>query len=143
MAPRRLEVDEQMVEYLAAGKRVHEVARILNVSKRTVVRRLNDASFRAKVQAVKNEICEAIRADVRRSATLAAQTLESLLVADDPRVRLGAAKALLENFVRLHAPPEPEPAATEGAVIEYVHRVITTTEPSPTCASDSDAVNLE
>jgi hypothetical protein len=41
---------------------------------------------------------------------------------------------LLENFARLHAPPkpEPEPAAHEGAVIEYVHRVITTTpHPAP------------
>ena len=138
MAPRRIEVDEQMIEYLAAGKRVHEVASILNVSKRTVVRRLNDAAFRAKVQAVRNEICEAIRADVRRSAALAVQTLESLLVADDPRIRLGAAKALLENFTRLHPPPsQAEPPPSEGDVVEYVQKIIVTS-PGSTDALDSD-----
>ena len=127
MPPRRRHIDELAVEHLAAGHTIRETAQLCGCDESTIKRRLRDPEFRARVTAERQAVVEAIRGELRRAGHQAVATLEALLVSDDPKVRLGASKALLTLLLSQHPPPEPPPLPTEdGAVIQYVHRVIVT-----------------
>jgi hypothetical protein len=137
MPSRRRNIDELAVEHLASGKTIQETARLCGCDESTIKRRLRDPGFKARVQAAREVLVESIRGELRRAGHQAVQTLESLLVADDPKVRLGASKALLSLLLDHHPAPEPHPQPDEqGAVIEYVQRVIVNTSEPQVAASD-------
>lgn len=100
--PRLRDVDDLLIAHLAAGKTVCEAARLAGCSVATAHRRLNDPAFRLAVRRARQEIIEAIRGDLRKAASLAVATLESLLASDEPGIRLRAADALLSHFRALH-----------------------------------------
>lgn len=121
----RRDIDVLLVAALAGGKTRAEAAKLCNCDEKTVWRRMQNPEFRARVQAEREALVESIRGELRRAGHQAVHTLEALLVADDPKVRLGASKALLSLLLDHHpAPDAPPPPADEGAVIEYVQRVI-------------------
>jgi hypothetical protein len=129
MTAKHRDVDELLIPHLAAGKRHEEAARLVGVGVKTVYRRMQNPEFRARVEAERQALVEAIRGDLRRAGQQAVATLEALLVADDPKVRLGASKALLSLLLSQHPAPEPPaPPSEQGAVVEYVQRVIVTSE---------------
>jgi hypothetical protein len=140
MAAKHRDVDELLITHLAAGKTRDEAARLCGIDPKTVWRRMQNPEFRRRVEAAKQEIVESIRGELRRAGHQAVQTLESLLVADDPKVRLGASKALLHLLLDQHPAPEPPPQPDdEGAVIEYIQRVIVSTlEPQVTTSDGQD-----
>jgi hypothetical protein len=124
MPPRRRRIDELAVEHLAAGRTVRETARLCGCDESTIKRRLRDPEFRGRVAAEREAIVESIRGELRRAGYQAVQTLEALLVADDPKIRLGASRTLLGLLLDHHPAPEPATPAEQGAVIEYVQKVI-------------------
>jgi hypothetical protein len=140
MPSRKRNIDELAVEYLASGKTARETAALCGCDESTIKRRLRIPEFRSRVQAEREALVESIRGELRRAGHQAVQTLESLLVADDPKVRLGASKALLHLLLDQHPAPEPPPQPDEqGAVIEYVQRVIvSTSEPHVADAGGRD-----
>jgi redox-sensitive bicupin YhaK (pirin superfamily) len=137
MPSRRRNIDAILIAHLAAGKTRDEAARLCGVDPKTVWRRMQNAAFRDCVQAEREAMVESIRGELRRAGHQAVQTLESLLVADDPKVRLGASKALLSLLLDHHPAPKPIRPEEQGEVIEYVQKVIVSSPEPQAVADDS------
>ena len=94
---------EDLALLLATGKSQTEAARIVGITDRTVRKRWANATFRARVVALRSEI---IGQAVGLLASNMAQSVDVLqrLLAEDVRatVRLGAARANLELGCKLH-----------------------------------------
>ena len=98
---RRQPGDELLLSALAAGGPIEQAAQAAGVSVRTVYRRLADPGFRSRLGAARDEL---IVSAIGALATIAAEaitTLHSLLSCEEARVRLGAAKAILDHTLRL------------------------------------------
>jgi hypothetical protein len=137
MPPRRRNIDDLAAGYLASGKTVRETAALCGCDESTIKRRLRDPDFRASVQAEREAMVESIRGELRRAGHQAVQTLESLLVSDDPKIRLGASKALLNLLLDHHPAPKPIRPEEQGEVIEYVQKVIVSSPEPQAVADDS------
>jgi hypothetical protein len=86
---------------LAAGGSVGPAAAAAGVSERTAYRRLADPGFRQRLAALRDELISAALGELTNSASDAVATLRRLLQAGDERVRLAAARAILEQTLRL------------------------------------------
>jgi hypothetical protein len=94
--------DEPLILALACGATVEAAARKCQVAERTVCRRLQNASFQARVQEARGEM-------VKRSAGMltaaAGESVRTLLALQKesapPAVRLGAARAVLELGIKV------------------------------------------
>ena len=93
--------DELLLGALAAGSPVEQAARAAGLSTRTAYRRLADPAFRARLARARDTLIETALGELVDSASEAVATLRALLQAEDERVRLGAAKATLEQLLRL------------------------------------------
>lgn len=98
--------DSRLVLALASGQPITEAAQQVGISKRTVHRRMNDPEFCRELDRVRAELTAEALDRLAHSATKAADTLEELLSAESPRIRLQASKALLELVAKaaVHAP---------------------------------------
>jgi hypothetical protein len=87
----------QVAELLAAGETVTSAASLVNCTRQTIHRWLNDdADFVACIAALKNEQIEAVRNRVRHGAARAAAIIEDLMEnSQNDSIRLAAAKELL------------------------------------------------
>jgi hypothetical protein len=87
---------------LAAGRTVKDAATTNNVSVRTVADWLRyDANFVQAVDSLRADMISSAAGRIAHDMTSAAKTLRKLLRDPDSRVQLGAARAVLENGVRL------------------------------------------
>jgi AcrR family transcriptional regulator len=93
--------DELLLSTLAAGSTVEEAARAAGVSTRTAYRRLADPAFARRLAQTRDELITSVLGQLVDSAAEAVETLRALLSANDERVRLAAAKATLEQLLRL------------------------------------------
>lgn len=107
--PRRLRGEGELLQLLVSGVTVKDAAARTGLSERTVYRRLQDAGFRERLEAVRRERWTRI-GDVMTAATLpSAKKLISLLDQAVPySVQLGAARTILEQSVRLREHTEIE-----------------------------------
>jgi AcrR family transcriptional regulator len=102
MAEQRKKNEDALLLALACGATVEAAAKQCQLSDRTIYRRLKDADFKARLQAVRNDM-------VGRSAGLltaaASEAVRTLLASQKdsapPAVRLGAARAVLEVGMKL------------------------------------------
>jgi hypothetical protein len=140
VAGHRRNIDDLLAAELARGKTLQDAAQAVGCGERTARRRWAEPEFKAKVAALRAELIDRTSGTLAENLNHATSTLRELLSDADSRVRLTAAVKLLELAVKYHDTTKPTTPPPEGAVIEYVHRVITTTEPSPTCTPDSGAV---
>ena len=86
---------------LAAGATVREAAREAGVGERTIHRwRSEDPSFLAAVERARDELFDANFAALVGAGRDAVQTLQDLLDTGPPPVRLGAARAILDQLCR-------------------------------------------
>jgi hypothetical protein len=92
--------DEAIVAALAAGGNVAAAARHARVSERTVHRRLEDPSFRAKVDQARTELVRQTVGRLAAVGVLATDKLHSLLGAKSEAVQLGAARAVLDYMLK-------------------------------------------
>ena len=98
----RFRADESLIAGLAAGAPIKEAAAKAGVCERTAFRRLSDPSFRQRLAETKGRMLEMVSARLTNSATAACDELERLLQkAESESVRLGAARTILEQVLRL------------------------------------------
>ena len=93
--------DEALLNALAAGCPVKEAARAAGLSERTAYRRLASAAFQRRLAALRDELITAALGELASGASEAVATLKRLLKANDERVQLAAARALLEQVLKL------------------------------------------
>ena len=93
--------EQKLLGLLAAGRSVKDAAAGADVSERTVYRRLGNPGFQARLTAVRDELLAAALGELVGCANQAVTKLRALLDADDERVQLQAAKALLDQALRL------------------------------------------
>ena len=86
---------------LAAGASVEQAAQAAGLSPRTVYRRLHDSGFQRRLQAARDELVTEALGELTGSAQDAVATLKRLLDASDDRVKLTAARTILEQLLRL------------------------------------------
>lgn len=95
-------VDEKLLQSLACGSTVNQAAISAGVSERTAYRRLDDADFIAKLNAMKAEFLDRATRMLSASSIESIRTLLSLQSQTVPeRIRLGAAKAMLTLGIRI------------------------------------------
>lgn len=90
-----------LIVTLACGDTVKEAAERAGVGERTVYRRLADQSFIAKVNKARNMMISQAVGKLSLNCAKAAETLEKLLDSDNPRIRLQAAKAIMDHAIKL------------------------------------------
>ncbi len=93
--------DTVLVTAVAAGSTYADAARKAGVSERTVKRRMSGVAFRHRVNEVQVSTVEISVRKLAGLSTDAINTLADLMRVDQPaRVRLGAARAILETALR-------------------------------------------
>lgn len=97
----RQNADSVLIAALASGATVAAAAKQAGVAERTVYRRLEDADFRRQVHEARGEILARTVGTLAEATTRAVSTLCELLEAEAEPVRLGAARAILAEVVRL------------------------------------------
>jgi len=93
--------EQTLLSLLAAGRSVREAAASAGVSERTVYRRLASPGFQRQLAAIRDELITAALGELVGCANQAVTKLRTLLDAKEERVQLQAAKALLEQALRL------------------------------------------
>jgi hypothetical protein len=93
--------DQALIAALAAGSSVEEAAARAGVSRRTAYRRLADPGFQRRLVGARDELVTEALGELVASAGAAVARLRDLLDARDDRIKLGAAKALLDQLLRI------------------------------------------
>lgn len=105
----RANADEALIAALAAGLTASEAAGRVGLGTRTVVRRLADPAFRARLDAARRQSIERAVHALGALSVAAVGTLGALLRESTPAaVRLGAARSILEYGLRLREQEELE-----------------------------------
>jgi len=86
---------------LAQGLSVPKAAAKAGLSERTAYRRLQDPDFKARVTRARAEMVERALGQLSAGTAEAAFVLRKLLRGADDRVKLGAAKAILDSQLKL------------------------------------------
>ncbi len=98
----RKAADDALVAALAGGSTVQAAAQLGGVSEATVYRRLKDPAFRRRIATARAEVLERALGHLAQGSAEAAIVLRSLLAeSKDERIRLAAARAVLELGPRL------------------------------------------
>ena len=93
--------DRIIAEALARGEGQTATATLAGCSVSTIRRRLDDATFRERVERFRAEMLDAAAGKLGATVTKAVSTLESLLSSETPpAVRMASAKALVEFALR-------------------------------------------
>src|SRR5438128_1740636 len=90
-----------LIVALACGNTAKEAAEKAGVGERTVYRRLADQEFMARVNQARNLMIGQAVGRLSLTCAKAAETLEKLLDSDNERIRLQAAKAILDHAIKL------------------------------------------
>jgi hypothetical protein len=101
-AAHRKKNEDPLLLALACGATVEAAARQCGLSDRTVYRRLKDAGFKRRLEAVRADMVQRSAGMLTAAAGEAVRTLLALQKESAPAaVRLGAARAVLELGVKL------------------------------------------
>jgi hypothetical protein len=117
----RRNTDHQLLMALACGVTVENAARQAGISPATAYRRLADAAFRRRLQALRGDMVSRTAGTLTAAATEAVRTLLELLKSPaSAAVRLGAARAVLEMGMKVRevADLEERLTALEQAAAE-------------------------
>lgn len=87
---------------IASGASSTAAAQQLELSRSTVKRRLADADFRQLVSELRREMLASALGRMTNNMTRAADTVAELMDAEQPQIRLRAARAMLTLGLRLH-----------------------------------------
>ena len=118
----RKKAEDALLLALACGASVDQAARQCGLSSRTVYRRLAEADFRQRLQALRGDMVSRTAGTLTAAAGEAVRTLLELLKnPTSSAVRLGAARAVLELGMKLR-----EMADLEKRLAELEQRMGTT-----------------
>ena len=97
----RRRADDNLTLALASGMTVEDAASKAGVSERTAYRRLDDPEFRRRVVELQAEVLGQAAGQLAQATIESVTTLRELLGASSDHIRLNAARAILQNAVRL------------------------------------------
>jgi hypothetical protein len=98
----RKNVDEVLLMTLACGANHEAAAQKVGVSKRTVIRRMQEPEFRARLQEFCSDMVKRFARTLTAASGEAIKTLLALLQpTNSPATRLGAARTILELGIKL------------------------------------------
>jgi AcrR family transcriptional regulator len=100
--------DDVIAVALAGGQTVADAARNAGVAERTVYRRLEDTTFRRRVNELRADLVERALGRLTEGMTQAADRLMALVASKDEQVALRAARTVLELVPRLRESVEME-----------------------------------
>ena len=120
MADKPRQSNEALIEQLARGKSVRSAARLTGCSERTAYRRLNDSGFVQRVNNRRAKLLEEASARIAGAADEAVVCLRHLLTAESEAVRLGSARAILDQSLKLRDAVETDVrlAAVESMLVK-------------------------
>ena len=93
--------DAALIAHLAAGVSPAGAAKLAGVSEATTYRRLANPTFRHRVEDARAELWKRAMAVLSKSAVEGAIVLRRLLRSDDSKIRLQAAKIVLEQGIKV------------------------------------------
>jgi transposase len=93
--------DAALIAHLAAGVSPAGAAKLAGVSEATAYRRLATPAFRQRVEDARAELWKRAMSVLSKSAVEGAIVLRRLLRSDDAKIRLAAAKIVLEQGLRV------------------------------------------
>jgi HEAT repeat protein len=94
--------DHQLLMVLACGATVEAAAKQVDLTDRTIYRRLKDPDFKRRLVEVRAQMVQRAAATLTAAASEAVKTLVGLLNSQEPApVRLGAARAILEIGIKM------------------------------------------
>ena len=93
--------DAALIAHLAAGVSPAGAARLAGVSEATAYRRLANPAFRQRVEKARADFWERAMGIMSKAATESATVLRKLLRSEDGRLRLQAARVLLEQGAKV------------------------------------------
>jgi uncharacterized protein with von Willebrand factor type A (vWA) domain len=108
MSDRHTRGEELLVTAIAGGASLRDAAQQAGVSERTVSRRMADDGFRLKVSHARAQMTDRALGFLANASVQATATLWSLLSSGNERVRLSAARSILEIGPRLREQVELE-----------------------------------
>jgi hypothetical protein len=100
--------DAALLAALAGGASIQAAAQLAGVSESTAYRRLRSRPFRRRLDRARQEMLDRALGHLSRGGTEAAITLRKLLRSEDARVKLGAAKCILESGAKVKEAAELE-----------------------------------
>jgi AcrR family transcriptional regulator len=102
MSDQRKKNEDALLLALACGATVEAAAKQCGLAERTIYRRLKDADFKSRLQAVRSDMVGRSAGLLTAAASEAVRTLLALQKESaPPSVRLGAARAVLEVGMKL------------------------------------------
>lgn len=101
MPGHRRDTDRILIASLASGKSTQLAAAEAGVSERTVYRRLEEPEFRRNMVASRGRMVDYLTNRLAEASNNAFERLQILLTADSEHVQLGAARAILDQMLRL------------------------------------------
>ena len=101
MAGKRRNVDALLIVGMATGRPIADVAAEAGVSERTVQRRMAKPEFQRKVSDLRWQMMKDLSGRLSQVSGKAMERLQSLLEADSENVRLGAARSILDQTLRV------------------------------------------
>ena len=104
----RHRADDRLITTVAGGSTVQAAAQLCEVSERTVYRRIADPAFRQQLTRARAEMVERALGHLAAGSTEAGIVLRNLLGGEDDRVKLGAARTILEVGNKLRESVELE-----------------------------------
>jgi hypothetical protein len=87
----------ELIRLRVAGRRTSEIAEALGVSRQAVGQTLSNPDVRAEIEATNREALDAVRDSFVSAQLLAWRTMVGLLRDEDVKVRLAAAKDILDR----------------------------------------------
>jgi hypothetical protein len=97
---------------LASGTTVEAAAELAGISRATAFRRLQDPEFQRRIKQTRGEMIERAAGHLAAGATEASITLRNLLGSDSEKVRLAAAKTIIEGVLKVRDATEFEERLT-------------------------------
>lgn len=98
---KRANVDSLLIVGMATGRPLADVAAEAGVSQRTVQRRMAKPEFQRKVSDLRWQMMKDLSGRLSQVSGKAMERLQSLLEADSENVRLGAARSILDQTLRV------------------------------------------
>src|SRR5262245_18712366 len=96
----RQDGDARLAAALARGEKVEAAARLAGISGRTAFRRARDPDIHSLVREARSCLVRRVAGKLAGAGDQGVETLVALLADDCPRLRLGAAKAILEHLCK-------------------------------------------
>jgi len=94
--------DDRLLAALLQGRSISDAASLADMSRRTASRRMADEDFRRRLKDARAQVVHEVGRKLTAAATVAAdETLKLMKESESEAIRLGAARLIFENELRI------------------------------------------